>query len=797
MITYNQQNGAVTLNSPISMPNACGFLWNKNMMIQMNCRGYAVAQFMQPEPAKYAHGPALEAKTFMQPEHAYFSHHPGRFFYIKDNHTGEFFSLPYAPVKQMPTSFEFIAAKNKISWKIAHLNLTCELSLSLTTNDTAELWQLSIINHDETARDLSIYSYFPVGYMSWMNQSARFDNELNAILCESVTPYQKVDQYFTQQNFKDCTVFLSDRKPVSYETRQSIFEGEGGLNNPDAIKKPKLASQPAHYQTPAAIMQFDLNLAPSESSETNFVFAPVKDAKEAATLKQKYLASPQTLANAKQDYQQYIAQADNQLQIETGTQAFDNFVNHWLPRQVFYHGDVNRLSTDPQTRNYLQDAMGMMYIAPDKTKAAFIKALSQQHDNGEMPDGILLNADSELKYINQIPHTDHCVWLVICIEAYLNETGDYEFLEQMVPFAPAKTAATENAQSATVYEHINLALDFLWSQRDDRGLNYINQGDWCDPMNMVGYKGIGVSSWLSLASAYSMKLWAQVNESISNKAQNEKWLHQADKLNQDVNEHCWDGEWFARGITDAGNCFGVSKDIEGRIYLNPQSFSMLSGAISDNQWQSMQYQIKQQLKTPFGMMMLAPSYTHMHEEVGRLTQKFPGTAENGSVYNHAGAFYIYALFEHEETEAAFELLHTMICAQSDEDALARGQLPVFIPNYYRGAYFQYPDDAGKSSQLFNTGTVAWIYRIVIEQLVGLKGVKDGLKIQPQLPKTWNNISVKRQFRQASIKLDVLRSRDIDEQQVYVDDKQLIKNSRNEFVLPVKANSEYCIKVLLP
>lgn len=105
MITYHQANGAVSLNSPTSMPNACGFLWNKKMMIQMNCRGYAVAQFMQPEPAKYAHGPALEAKTFMQPEHPYFSHHPGRFFYIKDNQSGELFSIPYAPVKQATDSF--------------------------------------------------------------------------------------------------------------------------------------------------------------------------------------------------------------------------------------------------------------------------------------------------------------------------------------------------------------------------------------------------------------------------------------------------------------------------------------------------------------------------------------------------------------------------------------------------------------------------------------------------------------------------------------------------------------------
>ncbi|WP_299568249.1 NdvB protein [uncultured Shewanella sp.] len=790
MITYHQQNGAVSLNSPTSMPNACGFLWNKNMMIQMNCRGYAVAQFMQPEPAKYAHGPALEAKTFMQPEHAYFSHHPGRFFYIKDNQTGELFSLPYAPVKQMPTSFEFIVDKHKISWKINHLDLVCELSLSLSTNDTAELWQLKINNQGSKKRDLSVYSYFPVGYMSWMNQSARFDESLNAILCESVTPYQKVEQYFIQQDFKDTTVLLSDLTPISFETRQSVFEGEGGLNNPDAIKSSQLDSKPAHYQTPVAVMQFAIALTANESIEANFVFAPVKDANEAAFLKQKYLVSPQALSDAKQDYQQYIAQADYQLKIKTGTQAFDNFVNHWLPRQVFYHGDVNRLSTDPQTRNYLQDAMGMMYIAPEKTKAAFIKALSQQHKSGEMPDGILLNPDSELKYINQIPHTDHCVWLVICIDAYLSETADFDFLKQQIVFI-------DDEIGLSVFEHINLALDFLWSQRDNRGLNYINQGDWCDPMNMVGYQGKGVSSWLSLASAYAMNLWSKICFITGHNADADKQISQAQTLNKDVNQHCWDGQWFARGITDTGKCFGVSDNEEGQIYLNPQSFSMLSGAITEQQWQLMKPQIKQQLQTPFGMMMLAPSYTHMHEEVGRLTQKFPGTGENGSVYNHAGAFYIYALFERGETEAAFELLHTMICAESETDALTRGQLPVFIPNYYRGAYFQYPEEAGKSSQLFNTGTVAWIYRIIIEQLVGLKGVSNGLLIKPHLPQSLNGIEVTRQFRKATIELTIKRSKSVSSQQVLIDGISLKQDQRGEFVLAVEANKIYQVQVLLP
>ena len=95
------------LFSPTAMPSACSFLWNPQLLLQLNCRGFATAQFMQPEPAKYAHAPVLEAKTFMQPEQPYYAHHPGRFCYVKDEEDGGLFSVPHEPVRRMPEAFAF------------------------------------------------------------------------------------------------------------------------------------------------------------------------------------------------------------------------------------------------------------------------------------------------------------------------------------------------------------------------------------------------------------------------------------------------------------------------------------------------------------------------------------------------------------------------------------------------------------------------------------------------------------------------------------------------------------------
>ena len=106
------------LHSPTAMPSAGAFLWNRRMMIQLTCRGYATAQFMQPEPAKYAHAPNLEAKTFMQPEQPYYAHHPGRFCYVKDEDSCALFSLPHAPANRTPEAFAFSVGQGDVAWTV-------------------------------------------------------------------------------------------------------------------------------------------------------------------------------------------------------------------------------------------------------------------------------------------------------------------------------------------------------------------------------------------------------------------------------------------------------------------------------------------------------------------------------------------------------------------------------------------------------------------------------------------------------------------------------------------------------
>jgi cellobionic acid phosphorylase len=319
-------------------------------------------------------------------------------------------------------------------------------------------------------------------------------------------------------------------------------------------------------------------------------------------------------------------------------------------------------------------------------------------------------------------------------------------------------------------------------------------------MNMVGYKGRGVSGWLTVATAYALNLWAGICEKHAggaSVAEGAKHFRAgAMAVNRAANEHLWDGDWYARGITDDNITFGISKDKEGRIYLNPQAWAMLGGAANAGQRAAMMAQVEQQLETPYGVAMFAPPYSAMRDDVGRVTQKHPGSAENGAVYNHASIFYIYSLYTIGEGDRAYKLLRQMIPGPSEADYLQRGQLPVFIPNYYRGAYHQYPRTAGRSSQLFNTGTVSWAYRCFIEGLCGLRGDTGALLVQPQLPTHWDAIKVTRQFRSATFEVSIRRAdvgENVSEIQVSMNGKRLPEPR----VTGIVAGGVYALDVLIP
>ena len=771
------------LRCPKAMPHASTFLWNRKMLLQLNCRGFAIARHMQPEPSKYSHAPILEHKTFMQPEQPLYAHHPGRFVYIRDAESGEMFSAPHEPARVQPDEFVFSAGRADTEWRVRKNGIAVRMSVALPLDDVAELWRIELRNDSGVRRRLHVFPCFSIGYMSWMNQSAAYSPALGGIVAKSITPYQKVEDYPRIKTLKDMTVLLHREQPAAWEACRDRFEGEGGIQRPDGVMNGGLKNGDAIYETPLAALQYAPELAPGESRDYRFVFAPAGNDAQAASLRDKYLANG-GFETARDEVSAILEQSRGCVSISTPDADLDGFVNHWLNRQVFYHGDTNRLTTDPQTRNYLQDAMGMAYVEAGHARAAVLRTLSQQRDDGSLPEGVVLTKGGELKYINQVPHTDHCVWLPIALQSYLDETGDYALLDDVVD---------SHGAARCVRERVTLAMRWLIDNRDDRGLSLIAQGDWCDPLNMVGHKGKGVSGWLTIATVHALTIWSRIAKSSGHDRLSAEMQTAADEFTAAAQRHLWDGDWFARGISDDGTAFGVRSDDEGRIWLNPQSWALLSGVATPEQQDRIKAAVRLHLETPFGPMVLAPSYTSMREHIGRVTQKHPGSGENGAVYNHAAAFCIYALYELAENDRAFEELRRMIPGPTDEHCVRRGQLPVFVPNYYRGAVKQFPRTAGRSSQLFNTGACSWLYRIVVEQLFGLRGTTEGLGIAPQLPRNWRRADIERRFRGATFDIRIQRDVAVTTTSVVVDGEAV----PDGVVRDIESGRRYDVEVSLP
>jgi len=781
---YIDQGTRFLLEDPYVAPTASAFLWNSRMLLQVTARGFATAQFMQPEPAKYTHPPVLAAKTFMQPEQAYFAHHPGRFFYVRDDDTGAFFSAPFEPCRRPLDEYRFETGLDDIRWLARVDDLEVRLRVRLAVDDVVERWTVTLHNRSERARRASLIPFFPVGYASWMNISGEYRPELAGTVCSAVTPYQKVRDYFVQKDFAELTFLVGDRPPDAWEANARTFEGEGGLHNPDALAKPRLGCGDARYEVPACILQYRVELDAGGHQTFELLFGPARTLGEISDLRTKYFANGGVQAEDAR-YSAYVAALAPNLQIETPDAHLDTFVNRWLPRQIAYQATVHRLTTDPQTRNFLQDAMGVLYLDAALAKEALTRALAQQNANGSMPDGILLRPDAELKYINQIPHTDHCVWLVITAAAYLQETGDAGFLDEQVAYG-------DEPQGASVFDHVTRGLDWLLADRDARGLSFIAQGDWCDPMNMVGYKGKGVSAWLSQAVAFAATLWAKVCATHGRPREAARLETAAGELRAAINTHLWHGEWYGRGITDDGRLFGISSDPEASVFLNPQTWGFLCGAPDPAQRETMLAVIRERLTTPHGVALLDPPFTRMHEDIGRVTQKHPGSAENGSVYNHAAAFYAYALYQLGLADEAYATLRAMLPGPDLADLRQRGQLPTYIPNYYRGAHRMFPRTAGRSSHLVHTGTIAWMYRCLVEHCFGLRGDGAGLVIQPRPPAHWNHARAVRQFRGATIELELQRQPNLGAPVVLIDGRPSLAR-----IEPVERGRRYHVVVTVP
>jgi len=704
-------------------------LWNDTMYLQIDHRGRVRnAGFQQPDMTAYSDDL--------------------RCFYLRDDSSGRFWSVPFDPVQAEPDSFEFSIGSGDLHWTVLNNGIKVNLRVFIPRDDNLEIWTARATNTTRRTRKLSLYSFLPAGRLGLLSQESWYDRKLGGAIHSYFPYYVHYPDYYKLDKLRNQVFCASDRKPSSYELSLKDFVGPYDLCTPDQLSRPRLGN-PRRYETAnekgISAFQYARTLAPGATFEVNLAFGPAKDTKEAMRLKRKYLERGAPLRALERVYR-FLDRHSPTVRIGTPDSEFNHYINHWQSRRSLILARTIRHNLAPQGRNVIQDAMGGVFTDPASSRLWFTRIWSHQHTNGWLPHGMPFVEGVAQIPINSIPHKDINSWGPTSLMYYVCETGDFSILDEKIPFAG------DSKKRATLYQHVCLGLDWLLRDRTKRGLCRIGQGDWNDPLNMAGLKEKGESIWLSEALSFALDAWSRMATHRADTRRAKRYAREARKLRRAINRYGWDGAWYGRGFTDAAKPFGVRKSKEGKIFLNAQSWAIMCGAADAKKTASCVKSVEHMLMTPSGPMTLSPPYSGMDETIGKLTQKIPGWNENASVYCHAATFYAYALYCAREKEKAFQTLRCLLPGGMGNTVGRAGQIPLYIPNFYRGAATE--RKAGRSSHAPNTGTASWYYRTAISMLMGVRAELDGLRIDPQLPRKWGKAQVTRKWRGATFEIEI-------------------------------------------
>jgi len=286
----------------------------------------------------------------------------------------------------------------------------------------------------------------------------------------------------------------------------------------------------------------------------------------------------------------------------------------------------------------------------------------------------------------------------------------------------------------------------------------VGDGDWNDPINGAGRLGRGESVWLSMALVYAIRVLLPYLEEADADVY-EKLAAAGERMKANINAYAWCRKWYAAAIHDDGTLLGDETD---RLFLNTQSWAILSGVADKEQLEAMEEALKE-LETPFGPIILSPPFEGWDARWGRISVKKAGTTENGSVYCHASMFLAFARALRQDGDGLYEILWRTLPTNPENPPEINGQVPTYLANYYYG--LKDSQNFGRSSQHYGTGTVAWMLLLLIEGMAGVKSSVDGLWLQPCLPEAWSRISCRKRYKNAIYHIAVLRDQ---ESAMYVD-----------------------------
>lgn len=449
----------------------------------------------------------------------------------------------------------------------------------------------------------------------------------------------------------------------------------------------------------------------------------------------------------------------------------ENFLNVWLKNQLFLTFRYVR-SGYIGYRDTIQDSWGYILLDPKRAREQILKALSFMKNDGTCPRNFSPFGKQDKHDMRNT--MDSATWIGMCIHDYIAETGDYDILDESISYIDVNDCET-------VFEHIKKAMDALWQMRGIYGFCLVKDGDWNDAIEGISKSGDAVSVWLTMAFYHAQNMLADVFERTKYKETAADYRKRNIELKNAINDYGWDGEWYRYAICGNKIPVGSGQNEEGKIHLNSNTWAVFTGIANEEKTAQVFRSITKHLSTFVGPALLAPPYRKKPCEVGRIVNLEPGTFENGSVYQHAVCFYIFALLKAKKYDEAYDAFVRILPTNPANFDSRRTSEPYCTGNYYCGISHK---RAGQNFFSWFTGNPAWLMRAGFDEMLGVKATLDGLEISPHVPQNWNEYSVKRMYRGVLYNISFKRG---SEKKIFVDGKEINGNC-------LKADNRESVKV---
>lgn len=729
---------------------------------------------------------------------------PGRYVIVKDVNTGNYWSLSWAPTINLTYDKYECRHGQGYTKIITEINdIKGELTYFVPQDCNSEVWRVKLTDLSGKNRKLEVYSFTELMMGNALNDiinqpndkhftDIKFDEKLNGLIATRRYWVLNKKVSVAQPNIAwGYNILFSNTLPVSgFDGSLDSFIGKWrSESNPVNIETGKMTNTEITAGDPVAALQSKIEL--SAGTEVNFatIMTVVKKEDTIDEYIEKY-----KLNNLK-DIDKKFAILNNywndyldHVNCNTPDEKFNAMINVWNQYQAavtfdmarnsgYYHGG---LLFGTGMRDQFQDILGMVIVNPQRVRNRLLNALRFQFKDGST----LHNYFKLTDWGEKTNHSDTPLWVPFGIIEYLNETGDFSILEETVKFY--------DEGEDSVYEHLKRAINFALSATTERGLPKIMNGDWNDTLDHVGPRGKGETVWGAFFLAYVIKKTFELLEYKKDTQTLDIWKDAYNKLEDITNKYCWDEEWYIRAFRDNGEPLGIKSHKQGKIFINAQTWSVISGLATKERADSALESCKKYLLTPYGMQICYPAYREVEDNVGLISRCVPGKKENGAVFNHASSWFVMASIINGDIESGYDVYSKMLPLNSSKNIDKYETEPYVFSEYVTSP--EHPTE-NQASHSWLTGTAVWMYRIGLDYILGLQTSLKGITIKPNIPSEWNKYTVKRKFRNKTIILNVENPNKVNNtiKHIYVNGVEV----KNTFINPDDFSEDLInIKVIL-